>query len=45
MKDGRRPDVFVWDHESDSRRWVARDLEDYLRRRLGSDGPEWYASW
>ncbi|MEU1516640.1 SMI1/KNR4 family protein [Streptomyces sp. NPDC005811] len=40
-----RPDVFVWEHESDSRRWVANNLEDYLRRRLGSGDPEWYASW
>ncbi|MFF6805248.1 SMI1/KNR4 family protein [Streptomyces sp. NPDC012616] len=39
-----RPDVFVWDHENDSRRWAANGLEDYLRRRLGDD-PEWYASW
>jgi hypothetical protein len=23
-----RPDIFVWDHESDSRRWVANNLED-----------------
>jgi hypothetical protein len=40
-----RPDIFVWDHESDSRRWVANNLEDYLRRRLGSGDPQWYASW
>lgn len=38
----RRPDVFVWEHETDSRRWAARDLRDYLGRSLadGSDG--WY---
>jgi hypothetical protein len=23
-------DVFVWDHENDSRRWVARSLQSYL---------------
>jgi len=26
----RRPDIFVWDHEEDSRRWLAKDLSDYL---------------
>ena len=26
----RRPDIFVWDHEEDSRRWLAKDLGDYL---------------
>jgi hypothetical protein len=26
----RRPDVFVWDHEDDSRTWVAPSLEKYL---------------
>jgi len=25
-----RTDVFAWDHENDSRRWVAPDLEKYL---------------
>ena len=28
-----RPDVFVWDHENDSRTWVAADLGTYLRWR------------
>jgi hypothetical protein len=27
----RRDEVFVWDHEQDSRRWVAPSLEMYLR--------------
>ena len=27
----RRDEVFVWDHETDSRRWVAPSLEVYLR--------------
>ena len=27
----RRPDIFVWNHEDDSRAWVAPDLERYLR--------------
>jgi len=26
----RRDEVFVWDHESDSRRWVAQSLERYI---------------
>lgn len=27
-----RPDVFVWNHEDDSRASIARDLRDYLER-------------
>ncbi len=38
----RRDEVFVWDHESDERKWVAKSLEDYLERRAGSDGDDWY---
>lgn len=30
----RRPDVFAWDHETDSRTWVAADLHSYLRQWL-----------
>jgi hypothetical protein len=30
-----RDDVFAWDHESDSRRWVAANLEMYLRWWIG----------
>lgn len=26
----RRPDIFAWNHESDSRTWVAPSLERYL---------------
>ena len=29
LRDQRR-DVFVWDHENDSRRWVAPDLDAYV---------------
>ncbi|MFJ8350710.1 SMI1/KNR4 family protein [Streptomyces sp. NPDC094153] len=36
-----RPDIFVWDHENDSRLWAARELEDYLHRCLAGDG-DWY---
>jgi hypothetical protein len=41
VPDGR-PDVFVWEHEDDSRRWVARDLRDYLDRSLTAEGDDWY---
>ncbi|MEU9112843.1 SMI1/KNR4 family protein [Streptomyces sp. NPDC048483] len=37
-----RPDIFVWEHEDDSRRWVARDLQDYLGRSLTDGGDDWY---
>jgi hypothetical protein len=36
---GARGDVFVWDHESDSRRWYAGSLEQYLTWWLGGDHP------
>ncbi|MFE3551898.1 SMI1/KNR4 family protein [Streptomyces kronopolitis] len=39
-----RADVFVWEHEDDSRRWVARDLQDYLSRSLAAEGDDWYQS-
>ncbi|MFD8596649.1 SMI1/KNR4 family protein [Kitasatospora sp. NPDC059646] len=39
-----RPDVFVWEHESDSRRWVAGSLRDYLGRSLRTGGDDWYRS-
>lgn len=32
----RGPDLFVWDHETDERKWVAGSLEEYLRRRASS---------
>lgn len=37
-----RPDIFVWEHETDSRRWVAGHLKDYLERSLREGGDEWY---
>ncbi|GGW58534.1 SMI1/KNR4 family protein [Streptomyces lucensis JCM 4490] len=37
-----RPDIFVWEHESDSRRWVANNLQDYLGRSLRAGGDDWY---
>jgi len=30
----RRDDVFVWNHEDDSRTWVAGSLDEYLQRWL-----------
>ncbi|MGW3625473.1 SMI1/KNR4 family protein [Streptomyces sp. NPDC000880] len=36
-----RPNIFVWDHENDSRLWAAREMEDYLHRSLAGDG-DWY---
>ena len=31
----RRDEVFVWDHETDSRTWVAGSLDQYLQWWLG----------
>ncbi|WP_153547188.1 SMI1/KNR4 family protein [Streptomyces sp. RB17] len=42
VKKPERPDVFVWEHESDSRRWVANNLRDYLGRSLRDSGDDWY---
>ncbi|MFF8911578.1 SMI1/KNR4 family protein [Streptomyces olivaceoviridis] len=39
-----RYDIFVWQHESDNRRWVARNLRDYVRRYLAAGGEDWYES-
>lgn len=36
-----RPDIFVWDHETDSRLWAARELKDYLHRSLAGAGDWW----
>ncbi|MFB7179794.1 SMI1/KNR4 family protein [Streptomyces sp. NPDC056257] len=38
----QRSDVFVWDHENDSRTWVAADLGTYLHRALSHAGEDWY---
>ncbi|NEB10124.1 SMI1/KNR4 family protein [Streptomyces coelicoflavus] len=37
-----RSEVFVWDHETDSRNLVSPSLEEYVRSALGSDGEDWY---
>jgi SMI1-KNR4 cell-wall len=31
------PDIYAWNHEDDSRMWVARDLPDYFDRWLGGE--------
>lgn len=36
---GTREDVFVWNHEDDSRRWYASSLEQYLGWWLSGDYP------
>ncbi|GAA1433685.1 hypothetical protein GCM10009601_56740 [Streptomyces thermospinosisporus] len=36
-----RPDVFVWDHETDSRLWTAPDLKTYLHHALTGDDHWW----
>ncbi|MCX5390547.1 SMI1/KNR4 family protein [Streptomyces sp. NBC_00094] len=40
-----KPDIFVWQHESDSRKWVASDLQDYLERCLVQGGDDWYENY
>lgn len=33
----QRDDIFVWDHESDSRKYVAPSLEDFLKGWIGGE--------
>ncbi|MBL1082296.1 SMI1/KNR4 family protein [Streptomyces actinomycinicus] len=42
VRQPERPDIFVWEHESDSRRWVANDLLDYLGRALRTGDDDWF---
>jgi hypothetical protein len=37
-----RNEVFVWDHETDSRHLVSPGLEVYVRSAMASDGEDWY---
>jgi exonuclease I len=37
-----RNEVFVWDHETDSRTLISTSLESYARSALESDGDDWY---
>jgi hypothetical protein len=40
LRDNRR-DIFIWDHENDSRYWVAGHLESYLTNALPATD-DWY---
>ncbi|GAA4079185.1 SMI1/KNR4 family protein [Streptomyces shaanxiensis] len=42
VRSRERDEIFVWDHETDSRIWVSGSLEHYLRKAIGSDGEDWY---
>ncbi|WP_018349386.1 SMI1/KNR4 family protein [Longispora albida] len=37
-----RPDVFVWDHETDGRWWIASGMRDFLSRYFAAEAPDWY---
>ncbi|MFE8951771.1 SMI1/KNR4 family protein [Streptomyces althioticus] len=38
-----RDDVFAWDHETDSRVWVAGSIDAYVRRALAEDAAgDWW---
>lgn len=39
---GTGMDIFVWDHENDSRMWVASGLGPYLESVAKADGPDWF---
>jgi hypothetical protein len=32
-----RPDIFLWDHETDSRQWVAGSLQQFVERWFGGE--------
>ena len=32
----RRPDVFLWEHETDSRQWYAARMQNYLQQDSAS---------
>lgn len=32
-----RPDIFLWDHETDSRQWVAASLQQFIERWFGGE--------
>ncbi|MEU8783452.1 SMI1/KNR4 family protein [Streptomyces sp. NPDC048637] len=39
---GTGTNVYVWDHEDDSRRCVANGLDQYLQRTAQADTPDWF---
>lgn len=42
VRQPERNEVFVWDHEMDSRVLVSSNLESYIRSALESNGGDWY---
>ncbi|GGN85970.1 SMI1/KNR4 family protein [Streptomyces albiflavescens] len=42
VRSPERNEVFVWDHETDSRNLVSPNLESYVRSAMESDGEDWY---
>ncbi len=40
VRSPEREDIFVWDHETDSRTWVSPSLESFLRSSLRSGSEE-----
>ncbi|MEV6478906.1 hypothetical protein [Streptomyces sp. NPDC051576] len=40
MRAPERDNVFVWDHETDSRTWISPSLESFLRSALSSAGAD-----
>ena len=45
LADAPAEGIFVWEHETDTRRKVADDLADYLTRVLTADGDDWYITY
>lgn len=39
---GTGSEIYVWDHEDDSRIWVAGGLDQYLERTAQADNPDWF---
>lgn len=37
--------IIVWGHETDVRREVAKELAEYLRQILSSEGDDWYSGY
>lgn len=37
-----RPQIYVWDHESDGRWFAANDMADLLRRHFTAESDDWY---
>jgi cell wall assembly regulator SMI1 len=42
LPSGQNTGVYVWDHETDDRKWVASSLTDYLQRRAAAEGDGWF---